>query len=83
MIRSDDRMAWACMENIDDDDNDSNTIERRTNNILERKNQRSLLLVHPRLKTTLVESLAEGTNAAARAAPCYETGATLLLLDDD
>lgn len=59
----------------DDDDDDGN----RENDILERKNQRSLLLVHPRLETTLVESLAEGTNTAARAAPCYETGATLLL----
>lgn len=58
---------------------DGNNDNNRKNNILERKNQRSLLLVHPRLETTLVESLAEGANAAARAAPCYQTGATLSL----
>lgn len=56
------------------------TTRRTEQDILERENQRSLLLVHPRLEATLVESLAEGANAAARAAPCYETCAALLLL---
>lgn len=56
------------------------TTRRTEQDILERENQRSLLLVHPRLETTLVESLAEGANAAARAAPCYETCAALLWL---
>src|SRR5688500_10389143 len=54
---------WICNKNRQD--------------ILERKDQSSLLLGHLGLKTTLVESLSHGSDAAARASPCDQTSSAL------
>lgn len=43
----------------------------RSQNVPQRQDQRRLALVHARLETALVERLAEGAHAAARAAPGY------------
>lgn len=49
----------------------------RSQNVPQRQDQRRLALVHARLETALVERLAEGAHAAARAAPGYQAGSAL------